>query len=99
VEFPTVPVLVMDKAGWRVSGRLKVLENISIVVHLPAYALELHPVEPVWLHLKQRYLSYRVFANTTAITDACAKAWNDLLDKTGRLTSLTDYHALKRVRT
>jgi hypothetical protein len=98
VGFPTVPVLVMDKAGWRVSERLKVLENISIV-HLPAHALELHPVEPVWLHLKQRYLSHSVFANTTAITDACAKVWNDLLDKTGRLTSLTDYHALKRVRT
>lgn len=89
-------VLVMDKAGWHVTGRLKVPANISLV-HLPPYSPELNPVERVWLHLKERYLSHRLFADMPAIVDACAKAWNDLLADKGRVASLTDYDYIKQV--
>ncbi len=91
-------VLVMDKAGWHVTGRLKVPPNVGLV-HLPPYSPELNPVERVWLHLKERYLSHRVFADVSAIVDACAKAWNDLLAEKGRVASLTAYPYLKQVRT
>jgi hypothetical protein len=60
-----------------ITGRLKVPENVSLV-HLPLHAPELSPVERVRLHLKQRYLFHRIFASTSEITHACAKAWNDL---------------------
>lgn len=70
--------LVMDKAGWHVTGWLRVRPNISLV-HLLPYSPELNPVECVWLHLKERYLSHRIFIDVPAIVDACAKAWNDLV--------------------
>ncbi|MDR3375823.1 MAG: IS630 family transposase, partial [Ancalomicrobiaceae bacterium] len=76
-------ILVMDKAGWHVTGRLKVPPNVSLV-RLPPYSPELNPVERVWLHLKERYLSHHVFADVPAIVDACAKAWNDLVADKGR---------------
>jgi transposase len=90
-------ILVMDKAGWHVTGRLNVPANISLV-HLPPYSPELNPVERGWLYLKDRYLSHRVFPDATAIMDACANAWNDLVADTGRIASLTGYPYLKKVR-
>lgn len=91
-------VLVMDKAGWHVTGRLDVPPNVGIV-HLPPYSPELNPVERVWLHLKERYLSHRVFPDVPAIIEACARAWNDLVADTGRIASLTRYPYLKQVKT
>lgn len=89
-------ILVMDKAGWHVTGRLKLPANLSLV-HLPSYSPELNPVERVWLYLKERFLSHRVFADERAIVDACARAWNDLLAEAGRIASLTAYPYLKKV--
>eukprot|EP01037_Dinobryon_pediforme_P020049 gene20049-20580_t len=90
-------ILVMDKAGWHVTGRLKLPANVSLV-HLPSYSPELNPVERVWLYLKQRFLSHRLFADERAIVEACARAWNwnDLLAETGRIASLTAYPYLKK---
>lgn len=91
-------VLVLDKAGWHVTAKLKLPPNVSLV-HLPSYAPELNPVERVWLYLKERFLSHRVFQDERAIVDACAKAWTDLLSETGRIASLTSYPYLEKVRT
>lgn len=91
-------ILVLDRAGWHVTGRLATPANVSLV-HLPSYSPELNPVERVWLYLKERFLSHRVFPDTPAIVDACAKAWNDLKSEAGRITSLTDYPYLRQVRT
>lgn len=91
-------VLVLDKAGWHVTGRLAIPANVSLV-NLPAYSPELNPVERVWLYLKERFLSHRVFTDTTAIVDACAKAWNDLTAEPERIASLTNYTYPRKVRT
>jgi len=91
-------VLVLDRAGWHVTGRLDPPANVSLV-HLPSYSPELNPVERVWLYLKERFLSHRVFPDMPAIVDACATAWNDLKAEAGRIASLTDYPYLRQVRT
>ena len=48
-------------------------------------------MERVWLYLRERYLSHRVLDNNGAVLDAVCRAWNRLLDETGRLTTLTAY--------
>lgn len=40
-------VVLMDQAGWHMTGKLDVPENISIIA-LPAKCPELNPVENVW---------------------------------------------------
>ena len=40
-------VLVLDQAGWHVSGKLKVPEGITLVF-LPSHAPELQPAERLW---------------------------------------------------
>ena len=90
-------VLVLDKAGWHTTRRLRVPENISLVL-LPAYSPELNPVERVWLYLREQSLSHRVWDTVEAIVEACSRAWNDLLAEEGRLASLTGCPYLKQVR-
>ena len=69
--------IVLDRAGWHASGALRIPDTITLVP-LPPYSPELNPVERVWLHLKERFLSHRLLADYDAIADAACHAWNRL---------------------
>jgi hypothetical protein len=89
-------VLVLDRAGWHGAKALAVPANVTLV-HLPPYSPELNPVERVWLYLRERCLSLRVFAGHRAIVDACCLAWNRLVAQPGRLRSLCDQPWIQKV--
>jgi len=78
-------LLIMDGAGWHISGKLRVPENITIKI-LPPYSPELNPVELVWLWLGEHQLSNRTFADQAELDLACTDAWNSLT--TDRIRSL-----------
>jgi hypothetical protein len=82
-------VLVLDRAGWHGAKALEVPANVTLVP-LPPYSPQLNPVERVWLYLRERFLSLRVFRDYRAIVDACCAAWNRLVAEPGRLRSLCD---------
>jgi DDE superfamily endonuclease len=86
----THAVLVLDRAGWRLSADLRVPVNLTLV-HLPPHAPELNPVEKVRQHLRDRWLSLRVLPDYAAVLDAACGAWNGLLAEPGRLRSLTSF--------
>ena len=88
--------LVLDGAGWHGSRGLLVPANITLVP-LPPYSPELNPVERVWLYLRERFLSLRVFADYRAIVDACCDAWRRLVAGPGRLRSLCDQPWIRKV--
>jgi transposase len=90
-------VLVLDRAGWHGARALAVPSNVTLVP-LPAYSPALNPVERVWLYLRERFLSLRVFRDYRAIVDACCEAWNQLVTETGRLRSLCDQPWIRKVR-
>ena len=96
VPDDTHAVMVLDGAGWHDKRSLTVPANVSLVA-LPPYSPELNPVERVWLYLRERYLSHRLFADYRAVVDACCKAWNALVAEKGRLQSLCAYPYLNRV--
>jgi transposase len=88
---------VLDGAGWHQPGdRLRVPANVS-VLHLPSYSPELNPVENVWQHLKQNFLSNRVFDTYDAMVDACCDAWNALMALPERIRSITQRDWAKTV--
>ena len=89
--------LVLDGAGWHGGKALRVPTNITLAA-LPPYSPELNPVERVWLCLKQRFLSMRLLNDYEAIVAAASKAWKRLRRKTGRLTPLTSYPWIMRVK-
>jgi transposase len=96
VEPDAHAVLILDQAGWHGSRRRAVPGNTTLVP-LPPYSPELNPVERVWLYLRERFLSLRVFTDYRAIVDACCAAWNRLVAEPGRLRSLCDQSWIRKV--
>ena len=80
-------VLILDKASWHTTEKLKLPENISLLF-LPPYSPELNPIEQVWHFLKQHFLSNRVFKNLDDILESCCNAWNRFINKPSRVKSL-----------
>lgn len=70
-------VLIMDRAGWHMSKKLKVPDNITLLP-LPSYSPELNPVENLWHWLRSHCLSNRVYRDTDHLYDAAGEAWNTL---------------------
>jgi len=80
-------VLLLDQAGWHVSPKLKVPDNITLLP-LPSRSPELNPVENVWQFLRDNWLSNQVFASYEEILDHCCDAWNRLIDQPWRIMTL-----------
>ena len=80
-------LVILDKAGWHTTRKLKVPGNLTLMP-LPPASPELNAQENVWQYLRQTYLSNRVFDSYTAILDACQHAWRALLAETGRIASI-----------
>jgi transposase len=80
-------VVLMDRAGWHIARELDLPANLT-PVFLPAYAPELNAIERVWLYLRERFLSHRLWPSYDDVLDACCAAWNALLNDTGRIRSL-----------
>ena len=68
-------VLMVDQAGWHMTAKLDVPENITILP-LPAKCPELNPTENVWQFLRDNWLSNRVFKGYDDIVALCCDAWN-----------------------
>ena len=73
-------VLILDQAGWHVTPKLEVPENITLMF-LPPRSPELNPVENVWQFIRDNWLSNRVFRDYDDIVDQCCRAWNRLIDQ------------------
>ena len=71
-------VLLLDRAAWHTTGKLKVPKNITLIF-LPSRSPELNPVENIWQYLRQNRLSNRVFETYSAIINAACEAWNKLI--------------------
>ena len=71
-------VLLVDQAGWHVSGQLAVPHNITLLP-LPAQSPELNPVENIWQYLRDNWLSNRIFTSEADIVEHCCAAWNELM--------------------
>lgn len=79
--------LLLDQAGWHVSAKLLVPENITIVP-LPAKCPELNPQENVWQFMRDNWLSNRVFTSYDNLLDHCCSAWNKLTEQPWTIMSL-----------
>ncbi len=71
-------VVLLDRAGWHTTDRLKMPKNITLIL-LPSRSPELNPVENVWQYLRANWLSNRVFETYDDIVDAACEAWNRLI--------------------
>jgi transposase len=80
-------VLLVDQAGWHISPKLKVPDNITLVL-LPPRSPELNPMENVWQFVRDNWLSNRVFGSYDKIVDHCCEAWNKLVAQPWSIMSI-----------
>jgi transposase len=80
-------VLLVDQAGWHLTPRLVVPDNITIVP-LPAKCPELNPQENVWQFMRDNWISNRIFTCYDNIVDYCCDAWNKLVDQPWTIMSI-----------
>jgi transposase len=81
-------VLILDQAGWHLSGRLVMPDNIALLPLPPPPLPELNPVENVWQFLRDNWLSNRAFRGYDDIVADCCDAWNELMDQPWRIRSI-----------
>jgi DDE superfamily endonuclease len=92
--------LLLDRAGWHTTDKLKVPRNITLIL-LPSRSPELNPafakrrrfavargVENIWQYLRANWLSNRVFESYDDIIDAACDAWNKLTDLPAVIASI-----------
>jgi len=79
--------LLIGQAGWHVSARLVVPDNLTIVP-LPAKCPELNPRETIWHVMRDNWLSNRVFTSYDNLLDHCCAAWNKLADQPWTMISI-----------
>ena len=79
--------ILLDQAGWHLSGGLKIPSNITLIP-LPAKCPELNPQENIWQFIRDNWLSNRIFKSYDDIVDHCCRAWNMLIDQPWRIMSI-----------
>jgi len=80
-------VLLLDRAGWHTTGKLRMPANITPILR-PSRAPELNPVENIWQYMRANWLSNRVFETYDAIIDAACEAWRKLIAQPQTITSI-----------
>jgi hypothetical protein len=80
-------VVLPDQAGWHLSAKLSVPENITRLP-LPAKSPELNPVQNIWQFIRENWLSNGIFASHRDILDHCCYASNRLIDQPWHITSI-----------
>lgn len=80
-------VVLLDQAGWHVSTKLIVPDNLTLMP-LPPRSPELNPVENIWQFMRDNWISNRVFQSYDDIVDHCCKAWNKLVDQPWKIMSI-----------
>jgi putative transposase len=80
-------VVIVDQAGWHMSARLAIPDNITLMA-LPSRAPELNPVENIWQFMRDNWLSNRVFKSYDDIVALCCEAWNKLIERPWKIISI-----------
>jgi transposase len=80
-------ILMLDQAGWHMSGALTIPANITLLP-LPPKCPELNPVENLWQFMRNNWLSNRIFSSYDNIVDHCCFAWKRLIDQPWRIMTI-----------
>ncbi len=84
----SIAAIICDGAGWHASAAELVVPDNIVLLPLPPYAPELNSMENVWEYLRGNKLSAAVWNTYDEIVQACAEAWNWLMDDPNRIRSL-----------
>ena len=79
--------ILVDRAGWHLSGKLRVPSNITLIP-LPAKCPEPNPQENIWQFTRDNWLCNQLFKSCDDIVDHCCDAWNNLINQPWKIMSI-----------
>lgn len=80
-------VIVLDRATWHTTKKLKTFANLSLLP-LPPVSPELNPTEQVWQVIRDESLANRCYSDYDDIVYACCDGWNAFVDVPNRVKNL-----------
>ncbi len=80
-------VVIVDQAGWHMSAKLAIPDNITLMP-LPPRSPELNPVENIWQFMRENWLSNHIFQSYDDIVALCCEAWNKLIERPWKIISI-----------
>jgi len=66
-------VLLLDKAGWHISKKVRLTENL-LLLHLPPYSPELNPVELLWREIRRKHFHNKIFNSLDEVENTLSTA-------------------------
>jgi putative transposase len=87
-------ILLVDRAGWHLTPRLAVPDNIRLLPQ-PAGSPELNPAEHIWEELREKALPNMAFSSLLPLVNRLCAGIRDLSADAERVRSLTDFPYLR----
>ena len=83
-------VMLVDQAGWHLSGQVTIPENIRLLPQL-AGSPELNPAEHLWEELREKNLPNQSFPSLDTLENTLCAGLTQLAADPNRVRSLTDF--------
>lgn len=87
-------IMLVDQAGWHMSTKLKIPENIRLVPQ-PAYSPELNPAEHIWEDLRENAMPNKAFKSLDELQDALCVRLRQLGNNPDKVRSMTNFPYLR----
>jgi transposase len=83
-----------DHAEWHTAAGLQIPPTIHLL-RLPPYSPELNPVEHIWDHLRENYISNRIFGSLDAVVNQVCVGLRNLHRQPDLVRSMTCFDWIK----
>ncbi len=83
-------LMLVDQAGWHVSQKLEVPENIRLIKLLPR-SPELNPSEHIWEEFREENFANKAFRDLDEVEDSLCQGLDDLAINPEKLRSMTNF--------
>ena len=83
-------LMLVDQAGWHVSQKLTVPENLRLI-KLPPRSPELNPAEHIWEELREKNFANKACRDLDEVEDNLCRGLNDLAKNPDKLRSMTNF--------
>jgi len=87
-------LMILDGAGWHTAAGLQIPPTMHLL-RLPPYSPELNPVEHIWDHLRENYISNRIFGSLEAVVNQVCVGLRYLHHQPDLVRSMTCFDWLK----
>lgn len=83
-------LMLADQAGWHISQKLAVPENMRLI-KLPPRSPELNPAEHIWEELREKNFANRACRDLDEVEDTLCQGLNDLARDPDKIRSMTSF--------